>query len=651
MKYISTTLLSLLCIVITQYSTAQVSDYGFTEKPVTHKVNAAYAAESAVILEDERVHEFKNDEKNEIAIYVFNRRLIKVNDDKGVEMYNKIFIFIPGSAEVIEVKARTIQPNGAVVNLPANKIFDEEEEGKRYKKFALEGIEKGSEIEYFVRFKKEITTFGLEMYQSSTTPFEKASFSLIVPDHLVFAVKGYNGFNTTTDTLQNGKRIITANEENIEAIHEEKYASAIPYNINIQYKLSYNLDKDKNVRLYTWNELAKNVYNNYNSFTDSEVKVISNFFKQVKLDEKAAEEDKIIAIEDFIKTNINTDGNAISDDADKIEKIVKTKLAGNFGFTRLLIGLLQKAGINHQIVYPSKRNDLGIDEAFENYRLIEEPLLYFPGTGNFLDPLNASFRYPYVDPYSAGTRGLFLKGTAIGDFKTALPVFDSIPLQPYEKSASNLEARIKFNANMDSLLISSKQILTGYSAAFYRPAYAFLPKDKQDVFTKDVIKSIGNSDKITNIKVENAGLTDGSRNLPLNIFGDISSAELIEKAGNKILIKIGDVIGPQVEMYQEKKRQLPVLIQYPHALDRLIGFTIPAGYRIKNPEDLNMNITDKSATMGFISTYTLNGAELLINIHEFYKEIFYPVDTFEEFRKVINASADFNKVVLVLEKI
>ena len=64
-----------------------------------------------------------------------------------------------------------------------------------------------------------------------------------------------------------------------------------------------------------------------------------------------------------------------------------------------------------------------------------------------------------------------------------------------------------------------------------------------------------------------------------------------------------------------------------------------------------MNITDKSATMGFISTYTLNDAELLINIHEFYKEIYYPVDTFEEFRKVINASADFNKVVLVLEKI
>jgi hypothetical protein len=54
--------------------------------------------------------------------------------------------------------------------------------------------------------------------------------------------------------------------------------------------------------------------------------------------------------------------------------------------------------------------------------------------------------------------------------------------------------------------------------------------------------------------------------------------------------------------------------------------------------------------MGFVSSYEQNGNTLKITIKENYNSIFYPVQQYEEFKKVINASADFNKVVLVLDK-
>jgi hypothetical protein len=54
--------------------------------------------------------------------------------------------------------------------------------------------------------------------------------------------------------------------------------------------------------------------------------------------------------------------------------------------------------------------------------------------------------------------------------------------------------------------------------------------------------------------------------------------------------------------------------------------------------------------MGFISSYTIEGNKLVITIHEYYKEINYAKSRAENYRKVINASADFNKVVLVIEK-
>ena len=106
-------------------------------------------------------------------------------------------------------------------------------------------------------------------------------------------------------------------------------------------------------------------------------------------------------------------------------------------------------------------------------------------------------------------------------------------------------------------------------------------------------------------------------------------------------------------MYQEKTRQLPADVQYPHVLYRKIKFEIPEGYTIKNLNDLNIDIQYKPATvvtMGFVSSYKVTGNVLDIEVTETYREILYPLSQFETFKKVINAAADFNKVVLVLEK-
>lgn len=632
---------------------AQAPSVDWDAKPVQHKVKAAFAKESAVVLEDKRLHQYVKDEKLGLVMLISNRKLIKVNDDKGVEMYNKIYIPMNASAEMLEIKARTIQPNGKVIDLPANKIFEVEEEGRMYKKFALEGVEKGSEIEYYYKLKKSAYFFGIEVFQSSSTPCEEASFTLTTPEYLAFTVKGYNGLTVTKDTVINEQRVTNVYGTDIAAVEDEKYGEREPYSKNVQYKLSYNLSKDKTVRLFTWNELAKNVYNNYTNITEKEAKAVETFLKQAKISEAATEEQKIIALEEFLKTVISSDKEGIGEDAEKIEKIVKTKVASNEGLNKLFIACMDKLQINWQLVYPSKRNELPLDEELENFRLVDEPLFYFPSTGNFLEPDNATFRYPFIQPYWAATKGLFLKGTTIGTFKTALASFDEIPMQPYEKSAHNMEVSIKFNAELDSLELHSKQILLGYGASFYRPAYNFTPKDKLEDLSKAIIKAVAKSDNIKNIKVENAAMTDGFLNKPLTIEGDITSAELLEIAGKRLLVKIGDVIGPQEQMYQEKPRQLPLIIQYPHALDREITFIIPDGYQIKNVADLDMNITDKNTgkeTMGFISTYKLTGNELKIKLHEFYKQTDYPVTMIEDFKKVINASADFNKIVLILEK-
>jgi hypothetical protein len=54
--------------------------------------------------------------------------------------------------------------------------------------------------------------------------------------------------------------------------------------------------------------------------------------------------------------------------------------------------------------------------------------------------------------------------------------------------------------------------------------------------------------------------------------------------------------------------------------------------------------------MAFISTWKQEGDKLIIEITEEYNQIKWPKTDYDNFVKVINAAADFNKVVLVLEK-
>ena len=90
-----------------------------------------------------------------------------------------------------------------------------------------------------------------------------------------------------------------------------------------------------------------------------------------------------------------------------------------------------------------------------------------------------------------------------------------------------------------------------------------------------------------------------------------------------------------------------------HWSNQRLSIKIPKGYTAKGLDNLNMNISivDKGKeTMGFKSSCELKGDELSVKVYEFYGRTRYPLEQFENFRKVINSAADFNKLILVLSK-
>jgi hypothetical protein len=85
----------------------------------------------------------------------------------------------------------------------------------------------------------------------------------------------------------------------------------------------------------------------------------------------------------------------------------------------------------------------------------------------------------------------------------------------------------------------------------------------------------------------------------------------------------------------------------------MIKIHLPSGYQVKNADDLLIDIAyadEDDVPFSFKSEYRIADNVLTISIEEFYKEIYAPLSRYEDFRKVVNAAADFNKITLVLEK-
>ena len=648
---------TVICITVNTLLLAQTFNYNaansWDAKPSLHTVQKPFDSSSAVGILDERKVEYVNDKSNNLFINDYNHIIIKLMTDKGIEQYNKVYIAMYEGAEITNLQARSISPAGKTVDLNTNNIKDIEEDNQKYKLFVFDNLEKGSEVEYTYVMKRNLALFGSDVFQHTSMPYLHAKFALVTPIYLKFDAKGYNGFNVSKDSVINNQRIIVGYSDNIPDIDDEKYSETDPYLQRVDYKLSYNLDKNANVRLFTWKEFAKKLYEYYTTRTAKEDKALNGFVAQINVPKNGSDAAKILAIEDYIKTNINIDKDAIEDGADNLETVIKKKVANNDGGVKLFAGAFDKLGINYQIVFPGTRSGYTIDEELENWNRATTTIFYFPSTGKYISPESNDLRYPYIPFDEAATRGLFLKGTQIGDFKTAVANFGNVALEPFDSTSLNTESDITFNDDLDTANLKFRQILRGYGATEYRPVYTYLTADKQADANKEIIKSVLGSDDISNVKIENPEFTNYLENKPLIISADVKCPNLIERAGNRILFKVGAVLGSQVEMYQEKPRVLPVELPFAHKLDRKIVLHIPDGYKIKNPDDINIDVQYKengSESMGFVSTYVQDNQTLIITINEAYHDISYPLSKFDEFKKVINASADFNKVILVLEK-
>tara|TARA_R110001583_G_scaffold142294_1_gene294587 strand:- start:36685 stop:38664 length:1980 start_codon:yes stop_codon:yes gene_type:complete len=611
--------------------------------------------EDLIAFKDKIITEFYFVETGLVEFYL-EHRVLWLNSDEKIEEYNKIYLPYKSNSELLVSKARVITQDGTVTTLDDSKIITakDDESQKVYKYFALEGIEKGCFIEYYYVVRQYPIYKGKRVSLQDNHNKYNIEFDMYAPKNLIFEFKSYNKLkDIKIDTLTKSKLHWSLKLDKLNKIEKEEESSIIAEKQYLVFKLDKN-SADNSLNISSYKNRAKGFYKYlYVDLDKHQVEAIDNLLKSLKLADELTEIEKIRSIENFIKSNFFiTEVRSV--EYEDIREIIESKTGNETGMLRLYIALLKKLDIPFEIVLTSDRFKTKFDKNFESGNFLTDYLIYFPNVDGFTSILEMDSRVGLPPFELTNNYGLFMKEIKIGQFVNGIGKIKFIKTPSEKVTKDVMVINVSFcPEDISENKIKLEREFSGYYAGYIQPYLDEINEEDKDEIFDQFIKSVNENFEIIDKKVFNdrAELFGVE---PLRIVSNIKTEELTSKAGEKYLFKLGDIIGSQIEMYQEKERLLPVESDFKRSFIRKITIEIPKGYFVSNLEDINIHKyfdKDGERLLEFHSFYELNGGKLKIDVDEFYKIVRVPLEVFEEYREVVNSAADFNKIVLILEPI
>jgi hypothetical protein len=603
----------------------------------------------ALILQDKRSYEYVYDSQKKLHLLATIHKIIKINTVEALENFNKVYLPANDIEQIWILKARCINPNGKIIELPSEAIRDIEswEQNGKEKIFAIEGAEVGCEIEYFYTIEKSLKYFGVEVFQS---PFltKSIDFEIISPTKLVFHAQVYNHTaaqlqQTTTKYRQ--KNTLLLHLDSLEGLEQEPFAQYEANLMRIDYKLSYSENPQQ--KLFTWDDAAtffyQKIYAHRNSKKD--YKEINsnkeiNVFLQKILKNTSNDTDKIQKIEAYIKTNFQHIRTA---NAQTIAQIWENKFANTEDLVRLFAYLFDQAHITHQLVLTTDQYQADLENNFENWLYLEKYLFYFPQINQYLAPIDVAYRLGNLPHSYHRKKGVFMDTQLLGgmlhtQFKsitTVLPTAENLKLllslQP-EEQAYNLSFEQTFQGHYAILLGHHYQIAT--------PAQQ---QEQLRYLTSSFTKQLGSTEVVL------------SSNKDFSICGTAKAQELIGLAGQHLILQIGKLLRNNYgELATTHIRKQPLLFDFPKKTTYQLQFEIPQGYIIRNLEAMNAHSSYRNALgegLSFQAHYELDGNTVLITITEELNMQLLPTEEYGAFYKVIEEIQKFKDIKLVINKL
>lgn len=631
----------LLCLCTTQAFSQFYKEYDWAKKPTLHTLSEKEANEPSIsIMEKYMVEYVVPSFGNDLKKFETTHTIARVHDEKGIKTHNTVYISMYEVIDIVDIKARTITPDGKVTLLNKDNIKEVKnvEEYGDFKIFAIEGAEKDSEIEILYTLEKEYSAFGRETLQKSY-PIKKLEYDFIY-GKLPGRVKAYNAVGNFTNQnygKNTGKQLVL---ENIVPMIDEEYATPNSNKTYVAYQCfgpGTSVTDDM-----LWSNVVTNITKGM--FPEQVHPEITKIVETILKGQKTDDYTKAYLIDDYVKKNytiVQNNNPQLSD----IDYIIKNKSSSDLGIIKVYSHFLEAAKVEYLPVITADVYEHKFDSEFFNPTALREFLIYIPKTHNYITPNRVDYRLSEIPPNILGNTGIYVNKKKQFSFYKILQKD-----QDYSRVARNLN--ISFEDDMEYVKVIQNQEYYGHWAMNNR-AYLNLAPEQAIKEYEDYLTGSGIEDKVVKkYETQNQEMAQLEYNKPFLVSSTINTESLLEEAGDSYIFQVGKVIGTQSELYQETKRVNPIQMQYPNRYNYEIIINIPTDYEIEGLESLiiKKELLDEEGNQKckFESNYKLEGNKLTITIEEFYKEFEYDIAEYDGFREVINAASDFNKAAILM---
>jgi len=458
--------------------------YKWESNPKLHELSEEDNKLSSVgILKKHIVEYFAQDTEGIPTRYETEHTITRVNDDKGIARHNTVYIPMYEVKQVVDIKARTISPSGKITVLNKDNIKEIKnvEEYGDFKIFAIEGVEKGSDIEVLYTVEKDFDMYGSEVIQQNYK-INTAEF-IFITDNLYSNIKAYRAKEEFKDAVIDDKLAKTLTLSNIPAMIEEEYATPDANRIAVVYQCFP--PRQRITQEMFWDNIAYNVGSQFfpNSILPKameDVQIILDGETNISNFEKASR------VDNFIKNNFNVIQNN-NEELINLDYILEHRASSDYGILKVYAQYLTALEVEFEIVLTASRFEYKFDPEFFNPNMLRAFLIYLPQEKKYIAPDRIDYRVGEAPANILGNKAMFLKNDLSYYFKK---IEESDPNYSRVKRITD----ITFDEDLSKAIISMHQEYTGHWATTNR-AILSLSGDQAIKEFKNYLTSSGVEDK------------------------------------------------------------------------------------------------------------------------------------------------------------